>query len=586
MTLRGGRRGNPARRLRVASLVLLLVLGVYVARLVQVQGFEATAYAQVARNERLRTVTLTPARGQITDSAGRVLALSVTAVDVTIDPTLVPPAQDDQVAAELTRVLGRAAVVPSASQLAATLRADQARGSRYLVLAQQVTPALWDTVNALGIPGVLPVTSTKRVYPDGQLAANVIGFVGAKGTGMGGIEYELNSVLAGKPGTATYEVGADGQRIPDAYSTLTPPVQGTSVRLTINADIQWMAQQAIAERVKQAGASSGTVVVMDVHTGQILALATVPTFNPNDPGAANPADLGNRAVSDVFEPGSTAKLMTASAAIQQGVATPATRVVVPNDILRAGTIFHDDMTHPTWHLTFAGIIARSSNVGTIEIAERMSPQTLYSYLTAFGIGQPMGLGFPGDSPGLLAPPSQWSGSQRYTIPFGQGFALNAVQDVSAYATIANGGVRVQPSLIAGYTAPDGTYTPAPAPHRRRVVSPATATAVTHMLEQVITGNGTAPMAAIPGYVVAGKTGTANRDDPACGCYRGYTASFVGFAPADAPVLATAVILEDPVNGHFGGMLGGPVFKSVMSFALQTLKVPPTGAAPVSLPLTW
>src|SRR5664279_2454243 len=269
--------------------------------------------------------------------------------------------------------------------------------------------------------------------------------------------------------------------------------------------------------------------------------------------------------------------MTAAAVIQEGTLNPNSVITVPNTLMRGGRLFHDDVSHGTEHLTLTGVLAKSSNLGAIQAAETIGRDKLYGYLKAFGIGQPTGLDFPGESHGILSPPNKWSDAQFATVSFGQGLSLTAVQATSVYATIANGGVRVQPSLVAGTVAPDGTFTSSPAPAQVRVVSAQTAGTVRDMLESVVSDQGTAPMARIPGYTVAGKTGTANRVDDSCGCYRGYTASFIGFAPADAPRLVISVTLQNPKGDvHFGGLLGGPVFKSVMSFALQTLDVPPTG----------
>jgi cell division protein FtsI (penicillin-binding protein 3) len=357
------------------------------------------------------------------------------------------------------------------------------------------------------------------------------------------------------------------------------------VRLTIDRDIQWAAQQAIAAQVKAAGADSGTVVVMDVRTGAIYALATAPGFDPSDPGAASVEDRGNRALSDIYEPGSTSKIMTAAAVLQEGTMTPDSVITIPNTLQRSGKTFHDSESHPTERLTLTGVLAKSSNIGAIQASETIGKDKLYGYLKKFGIGDPTGLGFPGESRGVLTPPSTWSGTQAATVAFGQGLSLNTVQATSVYATIANNGVRVSPSLIAGATAPDGTFTPAAAPTTTRVVSARTATELRAMLESVVSDQGTAPMARIPGYRVAGKTGTANRVDPSCSCYRGYTASFIGFAPADAPRLVVSVTLQNPKGGvHFGGLLGGPVFKQVMSFALQSLDIPPTGTLPPTMRL--
>jgi cell division protein FtsI (penicillin-binding protein 3) len=253
-------------------------------------------------------------------------------------------------------------------------------------------------------------------------------------------------------------------------------------------------------------------------------------------------------------------------------------------LMRGGRIFHDDVSHGTEHLTLTGVLAKSSNLGAIQVAETIGRDKLYSYLKAFGIGDPTGIDFPGESRGILSPPSQWSDAQFATVSFGQGLSLNAVQGASVYATIANNGVRVEPSLVAGTVAPDGVFTSSPSPTQTRVVSAQTAATVRDMLESVVSDQGTAPMARIPGYRVAGKTGTANRVDDACSCYRGYTASFIGFAPADAPRLVVSVTLQNPKSGHYGGRLAGPVFRQVMAFALQTLGIPPTGTVPPKMRL--
>ncbi len=347
-----------------------------------------------------------------------------------------------------------------------------------------------------------------------------------------------------------------------------------------------MAQQAIARQVKASGAESGTVVVMQPQTGEILALATAPSFDPNNYASSPPRLLGNRGLSEVYEPGSTGKVITMAAALEQRAAAPTTRVVVPPTLRRGGRTIHDHSTHGTLRLTAAGVLAKSSNIGTVLIGERLGRDRLYEYLTRFGIGQPTGMEFPGESRGILARPRDWSRVQWANVSFGQGYSLNAVQATAVYATIANGGVRVQPSLIKAIGDQGGNLVPVPAPRRTRVVSEATARKVAEMLEVVVSDDGTAPMARIPGYRVAGKTGTAQRHDDKCRCYRGFTASFIGFAPADKPSVVVSVTLQDPRRGHYGGMLGGPVFKEVTSFALQTLRVPPTGTRPPRIPVTW
>jgi cell division protein FtsI (penicillin-binding protein 3) len=551
-----------------------MVLSLFLGRLMQIQGLDARAYAAAAEQDRLRTKALPATRGTITDVDGVALAESVDVVNVTTDQTLVTdPAGEAAALAPLLRL--RPADV--ASRLTGT--------RRFGYVAKTVQPTTWRTIRALGLPGIFAEPAQKRVYPAGDLAASVIGFVGADGKGAGGIEHSLDTALTGRAGELTYESAAGGRQIPTGRTSEQAAVPGSDVRLTIDRDIQWVAQREIAAKVKATGALSGTVVVMDPRTGDILAMATAPTFDANT-AATTPSDLlGNRALSDVYEPGSTSKVMTAAAAIEEGVANQLTPVTVPNTIRRAGKVFHDDISHSTWHLTMTGVLAKSSNIGAIQIAEKMPATTFADYLTKFGMGQPTGLRFPGESRGILAPVADWSGTQRYTVAFGQGLSVNAVQQTSVFATLANDGVRVAPRLVAGVTGPDGRFVPAPAAPTTKVVSPATATAVRQMLETVVGEEGTAPMAQIAGYRVAGKTGTAQRVDDTCHCYRGYTASFIGMAPADHPRLVVSVTLQRPVHGHFGGRLAGPVFRDVMAFALQTLRIPPTGTKPPRLPLT-
>jgi cell division protein FtsI (penicillin-binding protein 3) len=570
------RLGRPPVRLRAALLLLVVILSLYVARLFELQGVDAPVYAADAVQGRTVTQTLEAPRGSITDRDGVVLAESVAARDITADPTFVKdPAAT---AAALAPVLG----LDSSEELVLASRLTSDR--RFAYVARGVSPQTWERIKALDLAGIYGVATSDRSYPAQTVGANVLGFVDQEGEGSGGVELAYDTLLSGTDGSLTYQRDVQGREITTAASSEVAPVAGSSIRLTLDRDLQWYAQKALAHAVATSRSDSGTAVVMTPQ-GEILALATSPTFDPNDPGSADQDDVGDRAISDVYEPGSTSKVMTAAAVIEEGGLKPTSRVVVPPVLHRAGKDFHDHDPHGTWDLTFAGVLAKSSNIGTIKAAETIGPTTLYEYLKKFGIGDPTGVGLPGESRGLLPRPEAWSGSQFYTIAFGQGLSLNAVQAASVYATVANGGVRVAPSIVAGTTAPDGTFTPAAAPQETRVVSTRTAGAVSRMLESVVSEEGTAPMAQIRGYRVAGKTGTANRVDDSCGCYRGYTASFIGFAPADNPSLVVAVTLQNPKNGHYGGMLAGPVFKKIMSFGLASLQVPPTGTRLRPYPLT-
>jgi cell division protein FtsI (penicillin-binding protein 3) len=559
-----------------------MVLSLFAGRLVQLQGLDATTYASEAEAGRLRSAVLPAVRGTITDRNGVALATTVAAVNITADQTLVT----DPLAEAM-------AMAPLLGIDVSVLQAKLTGTKRFIYVAKSVTPELWHQVRDLnlpdteGLPGIFGEATSKRVYPGGETGANVVGFVDAQGKGLGGLEYALDKTLAGHDGKATFEMSAGGRRIPSGADTEHDAVPGKDVSLTIDRDIQWVAQKAIAKAVKATSSQSGTVIVMDPHTGDLLAMATAPTFDANDPGKAAAADRGNRALTEPYEPGSTGKVITASALLEQGKITPETPITVPNRYCRAGKCFKDFEDHGTEHLTYTGTIAKSSNIGTIKAAERMGNlKNLYPYLHKFGIGQPTGLGLPGEADGDLLPPRQWSATSGYTMAFGQGYSVNTVQMASVFATIANNGVRVTPRLVAATTGADGKMDPAKSSSARRVISSQTAGTVRSMLESVTEDGGTAPLAAVPGYRVGGKTGTAQRFDPACGCYRGYTMSFIGMAPIDKPDLVVAVTLQAPRSAIGGGVNAGPVFKDVMSFALEALRIPPTGTKPGRLRLTW
>ncbi|MDQ1071333.1 cell division protein FtsI (penicillin-binding protein 3) [Streptomyces canus] len=603
------RLGSPRPRLRLVGLALTLVLAAFVVRLLQVQAVDASTYAAKAEQNRYVGYTLAAERGGITDRDGVALATSEDAYDITADPTLFTREElkiDDgpeQAAALLAPILGQ-----EQETIVKKLRPKDKK-LRYVLLANRQTPQVWkqikDLKSALAtksgadpgtanvLAGVLSVPTTKRVYPNGDLAAGILGWVNADGKGGGGVEQQLNSLLAGKDGKIRY-AQSGGRQVPTVGSTETPAVPGSDVELTIDRDIQWAAQQAITEQVKESKADRGYVIVQDTQTGQVLAMANSPGFDPNDLSKASSVNMGNAALQDAYEPGSTAKVMSMAAVLEQGVATPLTHVIVPNRLHRGDRLFKDDIDHETWYLTLNGVLAKSSNIGTILATGQLGKtqaqanQVLYSYLHKFGLGRYSGLDFPGETPGILAKPADWSTSQQYTIPFGQGVSLNAMQAASVYSTIANAGVRVEPTLVRGTKGPDGRFTPAAKPKKTRVVSAKTAKTLARMLESVVDDEeGTGTKARIPGYRVAGKTGTANRVDPATGKYKGYTSSFAGFAPADKPRITVYCAIQNATSGsYFGGQICGPVYKQVMEFALKTLQVPPTGAKAAKLPVSY
>ncbi|MGW6899066.1 penicillin-binding transpeptidase domain-containing protein [Streptomyces sp. NBC_00624] len=605
------RLGSPRPRLRLVSLGLTLVMLAFVVRLLQVQAVDASAYAAKAEQNRYLEYTISAERGEITDRGGIALAISVDAYDITADPKMFTPEDSkapdapQQAAALLAPILG-----VDAEELTKKLSKPK---SRYAVLARRQTPQVWKQIKDLKsvfaekaqkdranggpganvLAGVFQESTTKRVYPNGGLAAGILGYVNAEGKGAGGLESQLDKELAGEDGKIKY-AQSGGRRVPTAGTKEVPAVAGSDIELTIDRDIQWAAQKAISDQVKKSKADRGYVIVQNTRTGEVLAMANAPGFDPNDLSQADAASLGNAAVQDVYEPGSTSKVMSMAAVLEEGAATPGTHVTVPNRLHRGDRLFKDDIDHATWYLTLNGVLAKSSNIGTILATGQLGKtqaeanKVLYSYLRKFGIGSPTGLDYPGETPGILAEPQDWSTSQQYTIPFGQGLSLNAMQAASVYSTIANGGVRIQPTLVRGTKGADGRFTPAATPEQTRVISKKTAKSLAGMLESVVGDEeGTGTKARIPGYRVAGKTGTANRVDPVRGGYHGYTASFAGFAPADDPQITVYCAIQNPTKGsYFGGQICGPIYKQVMEFALKTLQTAPSGSGSARLPVSF
>jgi cell division protein FtsI (penicillin-binding protein 3) len=579
---------NPDRRLRFALVAALTVFTVFGGRLVQLQGLDASALAAAALKSRSETSVLPSHRGDILDASGAVLATTYERRNITVDQMLVPEYNDkkEKLPNSQKGVIGAARALSPVLGLSVPELVKKLTGiRRFSYVAKDVEPNVWRDANELAIPGLFAEQASRRTYPNGQVAASVLGFLGSDGQPLSGIERTNNALLRGTDGELAYEKGANGQQIGTAMSTQTEPVPGRSIQLTIDRDLQWNTQQALAAQVKATGAKSGQAVIIDPRTFEVLALADVPTFNANAPGDAPAGDRENRALTDVFEPGSTSKVITAAAALEEGKAKPTTRLTVPGTLQRGGKTFHDAEGHGTEKLTLAGVLAKSSNLGTIKIGERMSKATMYGYLTKFGLGSQTGVGLP-ESRGILAPADQWSNSQRYTVLFGQGLSVTALQSAAVFATIANNGVRLTPRLVKAVADANGQLQPQPEGQRTRVVSARTAKQLRLMLESVVSENGTAVRASIPGYRVAGKTGTAQAYNDKCACYRGYTASFVGMAPADKPRLVVAVFLQQPVHGYFGGTVAAPVFQQVMTYALARQGVPPSGTKAPKVSLSW
>ncbi len=458
--------------------------------------------------------------------------------------------------------------------LTETLSQDAA----FVYLARQLPREVGAEVQALNLPGVAILEEARRVYPAGSLAAQVVGFAGIDGDGLAGMELGLESTLAGRAGTMRLEQAPQGLEISSAPREVLPPVPGDDVVLTLDREIQATTERVLANAVRGFNAQAGSAVVLDVESGQVLAMASVPDF---DPGALADSDADarrNRALTDVYEPGSVNKVITASAALEEGLAEPDEVFGVPLGYRIGDKTFTDSHPPEKSKMTFREIIERSSNVGTIRIAERVGPERLYGYLRKFGYGKTTGSGFPGESPGLLAPPDQWSATSLPTISIGQGVSASLLQVASVFQTIAAGGERIEPTLLRGTVGEDGRLYAAPESERRRVVSEQTADALAQMLRGVVEDEyGTCPLCAVPGYRVGGKTGTAQKASETVRGYEdgSYVGSFVGFAPVEDPAIVVGVMIDEPRPVYYGGLTAGPTFAEIMEFALNHRRVPPS-----------
>ncbi|GAA4717470.1 cell division protein FtsI (penicillin-binding protein 3) [Promicromonospora umidemergens] len=575
------RPGRPEVRQRWLVGLAVVVVLVFLVRLVHVQLIEGPSLA--AKAEAARTATaVTPAhRGDITDANGVTLATSVDRYTVVADPKAIkdfrgtgrPHVDGRRVedgALGIAQLLAPILDLPK-NELAARLVGD----SRYEVLAKNVVPEAQRAISDLEIRAYIRTDLTsRRTYPSRTVGGSLVGFVDHEQTGRGGIEAAYDDILSGTAGSDTYERSLDGLRIPAAGQESVPAVPGDDVALTLVHDIQWKAQDAIDEAQRTSGSEYGIAIVQDARTGEIVALADSGAVDPNDRSTAAVAG-GSRAVKDVFDPGSTGKVITMAAALEGGYWNPDSRFTVPDTYTTPnGQTFHDSHDHPVQRLTLTGVLAQSSNTGTVMVGEKIPLAERQDYLQEFGFGEPTGLGLPGESVGLMPPDdvADWDGRTQYAVLFGQGLSVNAMQATSVFSTVANGGVRMAPTLFKGTTSPDGTVTPAEHEPGERVVSEETADTVVEMMEAVTEDGGTGTNAVVPGYRVAGKTGTAQM--PAGDGWT-YMASFIGVAPADDPRYTVSVFLKSPSTSIFGGDVAAPVFSDIMGFTLQKMDVPPS-----------
>jgi cell division protein FtsI (penicillin-binding protein 3) len=541
----------------------IVVVGCFVLlglRLVSLQlSSGGRSYRALGAEETTVSVVEPVPRGAIYDRDGATLALSVPVDQVVADPLLLKdPAR---AAASLAPALGT-----SADQLLPLL----SEHTGYVVLTSTLPTAKAAAVERLGVPGVTLSPTFERIYPDGSLLSPVLGGVDAAGKGDGGLEYEYQSVLASHPGERVEAVAPSGVPIAGTVRTVTAARPGSSLELTIDQPLELVVHQLLSAGVAASKAENGMAIVMDPRTGAILAMASVVR---NAATGAVTAAATNLPVDDVYEPGSVFKLVTFSAALQDGIITPDTVVQVPSVLPIDGAIFHDAEAHPAEPLTATQILAQSSNMGTILIAERLGAERLANQISLLGFGHPTGLHFPGASPGIVKPVSTWSPTAIGSTPIGQDTGVTPLQVLDVFNTVANGGVMETPRLVRAVIGPGGHLHPVrPKPGRRLIAASADAE-LAHMMESVVTVQGTAPGAAVPGYTVAGKTGTSQIPSPSGGYIPGaYWATFAGFAPEENPALSAIVVLTRP-DSEYGGAAAAPIFSQIMQYALHRYDVP-------------
>ena len=582
---------SATRRLRLGLGIMLTLLLVVGGKLFLVQGLDVGGMAEAALNNRLTPVELPAERGSILDSVGTVLASSVIRYNVVVDQTVNTKTDSFR---RLEPVDGKDKLVTVSreqgiSELAAVLGMDKSAltealtgNRRYYIVAKDVRPDIESRISDLQIPGIVTEGTSKRVYPNGSVAGGIVGFLKDGTTGQAGLEQTQDDILKGAPGKRLFEIGADGLRIPVGVDQLTPAVNGKDIKLTLNADLQYFAQQAIQSQRDKLGAEWGVVIVSDVKTGNIITMADTNSPDPNDPGKSAPEDRGVRAVTAAYEPGSVEKMITAAALIQEGLASPLDTFTIPPTYTVDGQTFSDAFVHGTEKRTLAGILGWSMNTGTVMAGQRLSKDQRHDWLQKFGIGEAPQIGLPAEATGILTPADEWDGRQEYTVLFGQGVSQSTLQTVRAFQTVANDGVMLQPRLIDSYINPDGTEEKVPAQEPRQVVSEDTAKQVRDILESAVT-EGQIKEAGIDGYRVGAKTGTSQSpcDDGKSG-FCGFTASMVGMAPMDDPRFIVGVVLQRP-KGDIYGISNGPVFRSVMSQTLRTFNVQPSTGEPARLP---
>jgi cell division protein FtsI (penicillin-binding protein 3) len=582
------------RRVAATVVVLVAIIGLFVVRLVDIQVVRADTLSADSLGNRSVENTVYGSRGEILDANGVVLAGTVMRYDVQLSPknakqftrtvagvksTVTVP----EAAAEIGAITGQ-----TGGQIEAIIADALADNpdSDFAYVSKQVDVDAFRAIYDLDIPWLTFAKNPSRVYPNGAVAGNLVGFVSSEGAAQAGLELGQDACLASANGTETYERGADGVRLPESTVTTDAAVDGSDVVTTIDSDLQFFVQQALAEQAQTTGAAWGNVIVQEVKTGKLVAVADYPSVDPNDVSLTEAEDRGSRAFTAPYEPGSTFKALTAASVLDAGLATPNSQVVAPYRYLpENGANVNDSSNHPDLRLTLTGVLIDSSNTGMSKLGELLTDQQRFDYMTKFGIGSVTESGFPAEEPGILNPYDEWDPQTQYATMFGQGLTTTALQVSSVYQTIANGGVRMPVQLVTGCRAADGTVTNAPSEEGTQVVSASAASDTADMLEMVYQEGWLAKTWNIPGYRVAAKTGTAQMPDGNGGYTKGYLVSVSGFAPADDPQYVVSVSLADPVNMN-SSAASAPVFQEVMSQVLKKYRAVPSGAAAPDLSGSW
>lgn len=588
--------GVSHRRQRSLLIIVLIVMIAFAARLVYVQGIAGPALAKDALDLRLRDPeTIYAPRGEILDASGTVLATTIETYDIRANLKQIPDYrlrdQDDgtvlgygalAAAEQLTNVLG----VPEGknpdtyvNEFAASLVGDNG----YHLVASGVSPEVWEKVRDLRIDGIYAETQHERKYPLENVAGSILGFVNGEGQGASGLEYRLEERLQGVDGSLRAERGAGGQIIPTGHQEITPAIPGCDIHLTIDSDLQWHAQKVVDDAVEEYGAEWGAALVLENATGKVLSLADSGSGDPNNPDGSDPDAWRINSVQALYDPGSTGKALTVLAALEEGVVTPTTPIENPYSLTTPnGQTFTDHSNHPDQTLTVAGVLAESANTGTINIGKLMDDDTRYDYMRKVGWGQPTGLELPNESAGLLHPPKDWDGRTKYATMFGQGVSVTLAQNTSVFAMMGNGGTYIPPRII-DHMVCDGERIETE-PEEIEVASRESSEQMLHMLESVVTSDtGTGKRAAVEGYRVGGKTGTAQIPNKQ-GELEDTAASFVGVVPVDDPQLTIGVVIYRPTSGFYGGTIAAPVFSEIAEFALPQRGVLPSTEEPEPYPL--